>query len=161
MMNRSQLQTNQLHDINWSALDHASQLMSCTCNYYTVCAQCEGRAMIGLVWWRTCTHVPKSFCFQVVKTILLHYVHRDSSDDWVVVIQQWQRSVLTWRFTSTHTLHLNESDVQAGKLEWFITSPLYGWGNNKDYSRQTGGGDIYMYSAWGCLERYNGCSKYM
>ena len=37
-MNGDQLPTNQLHDINWGALDHASrapQLVSC--NYY-VCA---------------------------------------------------------------------------------------------------------------------------
>ena len=40
MMRGGHGQTNQLHDINWDALDHASrpcvpQLMSC--NYYIVC----------------------------------------------------------------------------------------------------------------------------
>ena len=40
-MNGGQLPTNQLHDINWAALDHAShapQLMSC--NYYVCVCVC-------------------------------------------------------------------------------------------------------------------------
>ena len=39
-MNGSQLPTNQLHDINWDALDRASpplQLMSCNYYYMYVC----------------------------------------------------------------------------------------------------------------------------
>ena len=51
-MNGGQLPTNQLHDINWGALDHASrapQLMSCNyyvcvrvCVYMYVCMKVEG-----------------------------------------------------------------------------------------------------------------------
>ena len=45
VMNGGQLPTNQLHDINWGALDYAScapQLMSC--NYACVCARVCMRA---------------------------------------------------------------------------------------------------------------------
>ena len=51
MIEGSHGQTNQLYDINWGALDHASrapQLISC--NYYVcVCACLEGFSMISLL----------------------------------------------------------------------------------------------------------------
>ena len=54
-MNGSQLPTNQLHDINWGALDHASrapQLMSC--NYYVCVCVCTYAFMPGS---HVCVHV--------------------------------------------------------------------------------------------------------
>ena len=50
-MNGGQLPTNQLHDINWGALDHASrapQLMSC--NYYvyvSLFVECDAAALLA------------------------------------------------------------------------------------------------------------------
>ena len=48
-MNRGQLPTNQLHDINWGALDHASrapQLMSCNC---TICVHMLNQIMLSYI----------------------------------------------------------------------------------------------------------------
>ena len=66
-MNGGQLPTNQLHDINWGALDHASrapQLMSCN---YTVCVcVCSVKLNCNCSLRKAFTHASNQDTFKVV-----------------------------------------------------------------------------------------------